>query len=168
MDFLSTMTWVDYVALAVMLASVVFGLMRGSVKELISLASWAVAFLLARYASPVVVPWLAHVISNETGRWVTVYVALFVIGLILMALLGHALTSLMAKAGLGPLNHLLGGLFGALRGYLILLVLAMLAGLSAIPKQEAWKKAYSTPALLWGYQVVTPYLPNAITQRIHF
>ena len=84
MDLLNSITWVDYVALIVMLLSIAFGLMRGYVKELIALSSWAVAFLLARYASPMVVPWLAHIISNEMGQWVTAYISLFVLGLILM------------------------------------------------------------------------------------
>jgi len=168
MDILNTITWVDYVALIVMLMSIAFGLMRGYVKELIALSSWAVAFLLARYASPMVVPWLAHIISNEMGQWVTAYITLFVLGLILMTLLGYGLSSLVESVGLGGLNRLLGALFGALRGYLILLALAMLAGLTAIPTQSAWKKAYSTPALMWGYQLITPYLPNAIRQRIYF
>lgn len=167
MDWLNTVTWVDYVALAVMLASLVFGLMRGAVKELMSLASWVAAYLLARYASPVVVPWLAHVIGNETGRWLTAYISLFVVGLILMGLLSYALNSLVENVGLGGLNRILGALFGALRGYLILLVLVLLAGLTAIPTQTAWKKAYCVPALLWGYQLITPYLPSAVTQRIH-
>lgn len=148
MDLLNSITWVDYVALIVMLLSIAFGLMRGYVKELIALSSWAVAFLLARYASPMVVPWLAHIISNEMGQWVTAYISLFVLGLILMTLLGYGLSSLVESVGLGGLNRLLGALFGALRGYLILLALAMLAGLTPIPTQTAWKKAYSTPALM--------------------
>ena len=101
MDLLNSITWVDYVALIVMLLSIAFGLMRGYVKELIALSSWAVAFLLARYASPMVVPWLAHIISNEMGQWVTAYISLFVLGLILMTLLGYGLSSLVESVGLG-------------------------------------------------------------------
>ena len=109
------MTWFDYAVLAIVGISVLFSIMHGFVRELLALASWVVAFLVAQLFATEVAPILTG-ITNPSLRLLVAFLAVFVATFIAMTVLAILLSSMIKRAGLGAVDRLLGALFGLVRG----------------------------------------------------
>ncbi len=168
MDLISSLTWIDWSILAIVLASLILGAVRGVVREFFSLIGWVVAFWLAKSFSVTAAHWLTPFINSETIRLMAAFVMLFVTGLIVTGLLGHLLNALANNAGLGVINRVLGGLFGLLRGGLIVVILVLLAGMTSLPAQREWKFSVFVGWGEFGGRLLTPYLPTRMAELIHF
>jgi membrane protein required for colicin V production len=162
------MTLFDYAVLTIVGFSVLLSVMRGFVREVFALAGWVIAFLAASLLSGRVAEWLAPVIANDLGRTLAAFVGVFVAALVAMSLIALALSGLIRKAGLGLEDRLLGGFFGFARGVLIVLVLVILAGLTAAPRQPAWHDAMLSPALEWMAAKAKPWLPQVLSSNLSY
>jgi len=162
------MTLFDYFALAVIALSLLIGVARGMVSEILALLAWVAAFLAARQWAQLVGEWLLAELSDPLWRPLAGFVIVFVAVLVGFALL-RWLTSLLLKAvGLRPLDRLLGAVFGLLRGMALLLVLVMLAGLTPLPQQTWWRQALFAPPLETAVVAAKPWLPAELAKRIHY
>lgn len=165
---LGGLTWVDWATLAILTGSLLLGVMRGVVREVFSLAAWGVAFWLARSYGLTGASWLAAYIQSESMRLMAGFALVFVAGWIAMVVVGMLFNALVTSAGLGPLNRILGGVFGLLRGALIVVVLALLAGMTSLPAHRDWKNAWSAEWSETAVRWLLPYLPTAMAERVHF
>jgi membrane protein required for colicin V production len=162
------MTLFDYAVLTILGVSVLLSVLRGFVREVFALASWIIAFLAASLLSGTVAEWMAPVIVNDLGRTIIAFVAVFVAALVAMSLVALALSGLIRKAGLGLEDRLLGGFFGFARGVLIVLVLVILGGLTAAPRQPAWHEAMLSPPLEAMAAKVKPWLPQVLSSNLSY
>ena len=150
----------DWIIGAVVLVSVLVGLLRGVTREIVSLAGWVVGLVLAfffaragRCNAAARAPELRTMIGG----------LLILAGvLILAALLGAVLRALLAAVRLSTLDRMLGGLFGLARAVLVLGVAVLLAGGSPVPKAGWWKESLLLPWLEAGVAFATPLLPEWI------
>jgi membrane protein required for colicin V production len=78
------------------------------------------------------------------------------------------LSKIVKAVGLGGLDRLLGALFGAARGLLILLAAALLAGLTNVPRQAFWRDSASGPLLAQAAVALKPLLPQTLTERLRY
>ncbi|MFZ5484972.1 MAG: CvpA family protein [Pseudomonadota bacterium] len=161
------MTAIDWIVLAILAGSMILGLLRGFVREAFSLASWVLAFIAARTLSPVVAQMIPG-IDQEGLRQAAAIVVVFIAVLVLARLASAALAGLLKWAGLGGLDRTLGLLFGAVRAALLLVFLALLAGLTALPRSEAWRGAWSHGPLEAGAKAFIPWLPMDLAALIRF
>lgn len=162
------MTWLDLAVAAVLLLSMAWGIWRGLVHEVISLAAWVIAFLVANmFAAP-----LAQLLPSSTPRpdWhvLVAFVAIFLVMLTITTLIGVTLSRLTRKAGLGGLDRSLGGLFGIARGWLIALAFALLAGLTELPTHPVWKDSFIGPSLARAAMYLRTWLPRAFGDRLRY
>jgi membrane protein required for colicin V production len=112
------------------LLSCLFGAFRGLVKEALSLAFWIGAALLASVFKDNVATRLDF-IQNSGVRPIAAFVLIFVFTVFAGGLISNLFSNLMSRAGLGGTDHLLGALFGIIRGIVIVTVIVMLtAGLT--------------------------------------
>jgi membrane protein required for colicin V production len=162
------MTLFDYVVIAIVGLSLIIGVMRGAVKEVFSLASWIVAFIVAKTMSVAVAGIMESMIANPTLRLLVAFIGLFIVALIVMSLISMAINSLIKKIGLGPLDRVLGLLIGLVRGVVIMLILVLVGGMTALPQQTDWRHALTSPWFESLAQSVMPWLPDAMAKRIHF
>jgi membrane protein required for colicin V production len=144
------------------------GLMRGAVKEVFSLAAWILAFIVAKAYSVALSEWLETLVANASLRLLTAFIILFVAMLIILGLISFLLTTLLKKIGLGSLDRALGSAIGLVRGIVMMLVLVILGGMTALPQQNEWRNALTSSWFETLAGSVKPWLPDAMTKRIHF
>ena len=162
------MTAFDYAVLTVISASVLLGLWRGVVSEILALAAWLVAFLVVGAEVSAVAGRLTGQIADPGMRLAAAYVLVFV-GVLLVFAIARMLISLMLKAaGLGLLDRLLGAAFGVLRGMLVVLVAVLVAGMTTLPKADWWRDALLAPPLETAVIAAKPWLPAEAAKRIRF
>ncbi len=154
------MTLFDHAVLTITGFSVLLGVIRGLTREVIALASWAVAFLVASVYGGEVAPLLARQIPDESWRVLAAFVAVFFVVLIVMNVIALLTSRLVKSAGLGVEDRVLGSVFGLARGVLVVLGLVLLAGLTALPRQTVWKDAMLAAPLEKLAVVVKQWLPQ--------
>lgn len=162
------MTAFDFAVLGVIAVSVLLGLWRGVISEILALAAWVVAFLAARAGADQVATLLGGMIAQPGMRLLAAY-AVIVVGVLLVFAIGRRLLSLLVKAvGLGVLDRLLGASFGVLRGMVVVLVVVMLAGLTPLPTAEWWRSAVLAPPLETAVIAAKPWMPQELSKRIKY
>ena len=162
------MTIFDYVVLAIIGLSVFFSIMRGMVREVLSLAGWVLAFFVAKTFTLELAPLLPEAIPTETLQYLAAFVILFLATLLISALLSIALSQIFKTVGLGWLDSVLGGFFGTLRGVLIVGILVFLGGLTELPKEPAWRSAMFSAPLEAMVTSAYPWIPPAIVSHVKF
>jgi membrane protein required for colicin V production len=162
------MTWLDYAVIGVFAISLVVGAWRGLVREVVSILGWVIAFLAANLFAGPLGPSMPEAIPSPELRVAAAYVAVFVVSLILTSLAGLILSKVVKAVGLGGIDRLLGALFGAARGVLILLAAALLAGLTSAPAQAYWRDSMSGPLLAQAAAALKPLLPQTLAERMRY
>jgi membrane protein required for colicin V production len=162
------MTLFDYVALAIVGFSVLLGVLRGFVREVIALGSWVVAFVLASAYGSDVASLLAQQIPDERWRVLAAVVALFFVVLVVMNIVAMLVSRLVKSAGLAVEDRLLGSVFGLARGVVVILVLVLGAGLTVLPRQPVWKDAMLAAPLEKLALLVKPWLPQEWAKNISY
>ncbi len=154
---------IDGVFGGVLLLSLVIGAWRGLVYELMSLAGWVAAFLLAQ--------WLAQDVAESLPVWreaavqvryALAFVLVFVASLFVAAFLSWLLRKLVQTAGLRPADRSLGAIFGLLRGVLLLMVLAVVVQLLGLRTEPWWQDGRAVPVLDVLLAGVKPLLPTSL------
>ena len=162
------MTAFDYAVVAILAVSVLLGLWRGVVSEILALVAWVVAFLVARAEAAEVANWLAPHVAEPALRLAAAYVLVVVGVLLVFAVLRLLLKLLLKAVGLGVLDRLLGAAFVALRGVLVLLVAVLVAGMTPLPRMDWWREATLSPPLETAVLAVKPWLPADAAKRIRY
>ena len=156
------MTVVDVIIIFVIFLSAIFSLMRGFVKEAISLATWITAIWVAATFSSRLAVMLADSIESEAVRQASGFALLFILTLMLGALVNFTVAQFVKKTGLSGADRVMGVMFGFLRGLLIIVVFVVVASMTPLPDQEWWK----TSDLLGRFEELTlmlkPYFPDNI------
>ena len=156
---MQTLSAVDWILLAVLGLSLLLGLWRGIVQEVLSLVGWVAAFYVSQMYAPMAAAWLPMEGSSQMLRYAAGFVVVFVAVLIATVLVSWVVKKLVSAVGLGPLDRLLGSLFGLMRGVVILLAVTVLVGMTPMRDTEAWKQAQGAQWLQQLLHVLKPVLP---------
>ena len=160
------MNAVDYIIIALLLVSAGIGAWRGAIREVINIASWVVAFIVAHAFSTDLAPYFADWMAEPVYRLVVAWIVIFVAILMFASLLASLLSELVRKLGLSGLDRLLGTIFGVVRGLLVVLVLALAAGMTKFPQSTLWKSAALTPPLEVAALYARALLPQSMASKI--
>lgn len=160
------MNWIDYAILAAIVFSALVGLGRGLIREVLSLAVWVAAVLVAwlyhREIAELLVPYL----SQPSIRLAAAAIALVLATLIVGAILGAVLSALVVRTGLTGVDRLLGLGFGAARGILIVAMGVYLAGLTPLTEDSWWGES----RFIGDFQAVAGWIiaqvPAEIQERV--
>jgi len=140
------LTGVDVLILVVLLGSTVIGALRGFVREAVSVVFWILAVWGAWQFGPVIVPHLGGLLADPSiAPWVGRLVILVLI-LLIGWVAGMLLSYFTRSIGLGPLDRVIGVLFGIVRG-MVLVGLMIIGGELLHMNQEEW----------WNRSKLVPY-----------
>ena len=162
------MTLLDYAVFAIVGVSMLLGVIRGFVREVMALGSWVVAFIVSSAYGGDVAPLLAQQIPDEKWRVLAAVVAVFVVVLVVVNIMAMLASKLIKSAGLAIEDRLLGSVFGLARGVLVVLVLVLGAGLTVLPRQPVWKDAMLAAPLVKLAEFVRPWLPQDWAKNISY
>jgi membrane protein required for colicin V production len=162
----SQLGWVDWALLAVLVASVVVGLWRGLVFEVLSLAGWVVAFIAAQAFAPGVAAVLPIGVPGSALNHGVAFALTFLLALIVWALGSRLLRLIIHATPLQPVDRMLGGVFGLARGAVLLLAVATVVMLSPAQRSSAWQQSRGAAWLATALQGLKPVLPEALGQRL--
>lgn len=155
------MTVVDVVIIFVIVLSAIFGLLRGFMKESISLAKWIIATWIAATFAPKLAPMLPAAIESEAVRQAISFASLFILVFLLGTLIAHLVTRLLIKTGLTSVDRVLGVGFGIIRGALIIIIFVIVGGhFPQLPQQDWWQQSIMLDRfeniVIW----IQDYIPN--------
>ena len=132
---------IDYIIIGIIAFSIIVSLLRGFVREVLSLASWVVAFIVASQFYPSLAAYLTQIDSLYIRNGTAIGI-LFVLTLIVGAIVNFVIAQLVDKTGLTGTDRVLGAAFGLLRG--VLIVAAVLFFLD-FEQTEWWKESKLIP-----------------------
>lgn len=161
------MTGTDGVILAILGLSVLIGLWRGLVAELLSLVIWVAAFWVAASFGPAVAARLEHVISLPIARIALGYALCFIAVLVVGALVRFATRRLIWSTGLSGIDRLFGMLFGFVRGVLLVTLLVFLVGLTLFTRESWWQQSVLLPQFQGLAAWLGQNIPASVRDHLH-
>jgi membrane protein required for colicin V production len=152
--------WVDLTLLAMVAASVLVGLWRGLVFEVLSVLGWLVAYFAAQWFAPALSPYLPIGALGSALNHAATFVAAFLLALVVWGL-GARLVRMIVRAVpvISAADRLMGAAFGLVRALILLLAIATVVGLTPLMTSAAWQQsrvAVWSTELLQGMKHVLP------------
>ena len=157
---------VDAVLGVLLFASVLIGLSRGFVFEVLSLAGWVAAWFGAAWLAPELSPHLPIAEPGTALREGVAFVIGFVVCLVAWTLAARLVRLLLHATPLSLPDRLLGAAFGLLRGGVVLLALATLVGFTPLSRSEPWRDSRVAGWLAVGLEGLRPLLPPEWSKRL--
>jgi membrane protein required for colicin V production len=150
----------DWVVLALLLGSMLLGLWRGLVYEVLSVLSWIAAFVLA--------PWFARDAGallpmdgmSEGLRYAAGFALVFIGVLFAGGLVAWLTKKLVEAVGLRPVDRALGAAFGVVRGVLLVLAVAVVVQLTALRHGTWWTESVAAGVATAALRGLRPAVPE--------
>lgn len=158
----------DYVVIGIVALSLILGLWRGVVGEVIALIAWVAAVMGAVEFGAQTGQAVFAGIADPAVRALAGCVLVFVGVLVAMSLIRLAVREMVKALGMTLSDRLLGMVFGMVRGVLAVMLLVAGAGMTSAPEQPWWKEAVLAPPLETAVLAVKPLLPDELAKRIRF
>ncbi|MDO4642266.1 MAG: CvpA family protein [Cardiobacteriaceae bacterium] len=152
-----TLNWIDVALGGAFVISALIGLMRGFLKEVLSLIAWSVALYAAwMFAEPVAQIYVKRYIEDSYISYIAAFGGIFLGVLFLIGVLNLLISQVLKASGLGFLDRLLGLILGVVRGVLIGCVIVF--AMKFVGKKEEfpmWQQSQLAPyfetAAQWGF-----------------
>ncbi|WP_392560970.1 CvpA family protein [Orbus sturtevantii] len=139
------MNWVDFTIIGIIVFSAVISVMRGFVKEALSLLSWICAFFIASQFYFYISDYFTY-FHDEFVRNAIAVAILFIATLIVCGIINYIISQLVQKTGLSGTDRVLGIFFGILRGVLLTAAILFFADtFTPLAKSNAWQESILIP-----------------------
>jgi membrane protein required for colicin V production len=164
---MATFNWIDYAIIAIIALSVLISVIRGFVREVISLVIWVAAIVVSFIFYQYIAGLLVNIIHSDTIRLVISFVGLFLATLLLGMLINYLIGQLVSNTGLSGTDRALGIIFGIARGVILVVLLIILTGLTPLAKEESWQQSVLIPHFLPIENWIKNLLPASINARLN-
>ncbi|MCI0400116.1 MAG: CvpA family protein [Gammaproteobacteria bacterium] len=158
----------DIAILGIIAVSALISLLRGFLREFLSLIGWVLAFWVGIQFAPDIAARLADHVSAPSLRFVLAFVGLFVATLVLASLVAYVVVKLGGKTEFAGVDRMLALVFGIARGAAIVGLLVLLAGLTPLPRDPWWSQSifigYFQEIAIW----LRSYLPEDMAGYISY
>jgi membrane protein required for colicin V production len=158
--------WIDWSLLAVLAVSVVIGILRGFVFEMMSLAGWIVAWFVAQWFAADLGRHLPVGSPGSALNHAAAFVLCFIAAIIVWSLLSRLLRMLIHATPMSIPDRALGAGFGLLRGVVLLLAVATVVALTPEEKSPGWRESRGAMWLNTAMQGLKPVLPQQVVKLL--
>jgi membrane protein required for colicin V production len=162
------MIWVDYLIIAIVVVSAAISVLRGFLREAISLLGWVLAFWLALTFADDVSTLFAKSISQPSMRHAVAFFIIVVATLIITAIVMYLVRLIVDKTEITGTDRALGIVFGIARGVVIVAILVLFAGLTALPKDPWWRESVFLPHIQVLAVEIRSYLPAQVAELFKY
>lgn len=163
------MNYFDFILLGILLVFVVIGGWRGFVREVLSLVTWVAAIVVGWLFADDMAGLYDALIQDDVVRrmlgFVTLFAAVFLVGMLVSFAVNRYL---LQKKSFRLGNTVLGGVFGAVRGAVIVVLVFLLAGLTTFPQRDWWREASLSPYFERAAVYASRYIPRDIARHIRY
>ena len=163
---MSDIGWVDLAFLGILLLSIVVGLIRGFVFEVLSLVGWLVAYFAAQWLTPELAPHLPVGAPGSALNHAATFAFTFIAALIIWSILARLLRMLIQATPLSLFDRVLGATFGVARALVVMLAITTVVLLTSLAKSNAWQQSRGAVWLHGALDGIKPMLPEQIAQHL--
>jgi membrane protein required for colicin V production len=162
------MSGVDIVIIGIFIISIIVGILRGLIKEALSVTSWILAIWLAATFNTAAGDWFSQFVNipNATFRSWIGFSLVFVGTLFVFALITYVVTKLLVRGPIKGVDRFLGTFFGAARAGLIIVALVILLRGLGFAESEWWEESnllgYFVPTADFIEPLVFDKLPESV------
>ena len=154
------MVALDWFFAVVLVLSLLLGAWRGLVFEMLSLAAWVAAFFLAQWFAADVAQWLPMMGAAEPLRYAAGFLLTFMVAAFVGGLVAVFVKKLVTSAGLAPVDRVLGSAFGLVRGFVLLLAVAVVVAMTPFKSSIWWNESVGAGFLGVALKGLKPLVPQ--------
>ena len=159
------MTWMDWIILAILIASVIGGLAQGFFRTVFSLAGLIFGLAIAAWNYWRVAPWFKPAVKIDAVASAIGFLLIVLLVMALANVVGNILAKTMHRIGLGCVDTLAGGVFGLVQGALLVMIF-ILVTLAFFPSAH-WLTQGRLPRMFFGAcHLSTHVTPGELSDRV--
>ncbi len=155
------LNWIDYTILAIILLSLLIGVVRGFISEIISLVTWVAAFYLAFRYSKILAEHLTF-IHSASGSYAAAFAIIFILTLIVGISLNACVRHLWLRTGVPGVDRFLGLLLGIVRGIFIVAFIILFIRSSPLKDESKVKEAQFIPL----FNPIVSWLQSILPEKV--
>lgn len=160
------MNGADLAIAVIVLASMLVGVIRGLVVEVLSIATWLAAGVLSAWFGPTLADAMETQLETASLRVFLAYALVFVGTLLAGALILWLSRKLVEGTGLSGTDRMLGLLFGAVRGVGLCVLLVLVAGLTPMPRDAWWRESRALPWFVTLAEAALRAVPERLAMHV--
>ena len=143
------------------------GALRGALREILSLGAWVLAIGSGWLFADAVATWFEQLRDVELRRMLA-FLAIVVTVLTVLSLAVFVLRHLLPRPEPGMKDRIVGALIGTARGAVVVAVLVLLAGLTGLPKKDAWRDSRLVGLFQPAASHILDWLPPAVARQFRY
>lgn len=163
---MDSLGWVDLVFLGILVLSIVVGLLRGLVFEVLSLLGWVAAYVAAQWLAPELAPHLPVGAAGSALNHAAAFALVFIAALIVWSVLARLVRLLIHATPLSLVDRALGATFGMARALIVMLAITTVVMLTSLAKSSAWQESRGAVWLNGALHGIKPVLPPQIAEHL--
>ena len=156
--------FLDIFIIIIISAFSIYGLIRGFVKEIVSIISIVLGFYIALYWHEEAARYLAG-FKNQNLQNILAFIIVFIVASLILTLLGKLLSLALKGIDLGCINYLLGFVFGFVKGVVVVCVIFLALASFLPPSSKVLAESQLTPAIISLTKTIAASSPSSLKER---
>lgn len=161
-------TILDYVILVILFLSIILGISRGFIREILSLITWLASLFFSIKFAPDLMFLFHSITSKASVQYASAAVVIFLIVLIIGTIISRLISRSIKSVGFGFFDRLLGLIFGAARGGILVVILLLIIQSTALDNQAWAENSSLTPHFEWVLQYFDRMIPEKFAYLVHW
>jgi membrane protein required for colicin V production len=157
----------DAIVIVVVLISAVLAMVRGLVREVLSIASWAVAAAAGYFFYKPLVPLVQPYVEKQIVAVIISVAVIFFVALIVASYITMKISDFVIDSRVGAIDRALGFVFGAVRGLLLLVITFIFFNWLVHPEPPWVASARSEPMLMALGDRLMDAIPKDLMNKLH-
>ena len=158
----------DLALVAVVGLSALIAFVRGVIREVVALATWVIGVVAAIAYAGTLAGMLPGFHAAPVAKEAIAFAAILLAVIIAGSVVSRMLADVVRAIGLGFVDRALGAVFGLARGLVVVVAFALIAGVTALPRQDWWQNSTLGQPLGEAALALKPYLPREWAGRLDF